>query len=144
MKYAYSHYWTEKAREIVDTLEMDHVIPHRISCIESKGTKTRRTIARIHTLSKAEQIGMREIAFYTIELVTEQFYRQGAEEQIRTIIHELLHIPHSFGGGFRHHKPYVNARTVEKHYKNYVERRAEKDGQGEDAGPGGKNCEGNA
>jgi len=143
MKYAYSQYWTEKAREIAKTLGMNHVLPHRISCIESKGTKTRRTIARIHTLSKAEQLGMQELPFYTIELITEQFYRQAAEQQLRTIIHELMHIPHNFGGGFRHHRPYVNARTVEKHYQNYVARRTEKNGQGKDAGPGGQDTEGN-
>jgi predicted metallopeptidase len=52
-----------------------------------------------------------------IDLISEKFYRQDREQQVKTLIHELLHIPHGFGGGFRHHKPYVNSRTVEEEFK---------------------------
>jgi len=113
MRYVFSHSWTEKAREIAAALEYDHIPVDRISCVESKGTKTRRIIARIHTLGKVLQLGMQEKPFYVIELISEQFEKQSSQDKIKTIIHELLHIPHGFGGGFRHHRPYVNKKTVE-------------------------------
>ena len=59
---------------------------------------------------------------YVIELMSEKFDSQSHEDQVKTIIHELLHIPHNFGGGFRHHKPYVNKREVEAAYKKLLVR----------------------
>lgn len=121
MHYSFSEHWTEKAREIAKALEFNHISLERISCVESRGTKTKRIIARIHTLGKVMQLGMEQKPFYVIELVTEQFDKQPKEDQIKTLIHELLHIPHGFGGGFRHHKPYVNKKTVEKEFKKLQE-----------------------
>jgi predicted metallopeptidase len=121
MKYNYSPEWTAKAREIAVLLEMNHIPAERISVIESKGSKTRRTIARIHGLPKVMKLGMQqEKAFYTIELITELFSKQPEHEKVKTIIHELLHIPENFGGGFRHHKPYVNHKTVDYAYGKLV------------------------
>jgi len=121
MRYSFSQHWTEKAREIAKALEFNHVCLERIACVESNGTKTRRVIARIHTLGKVLQLGMKQEPFYVIELIAEQFGRQNSEDQAKTMIHELLHIPHGFGGGFRHHKPYVNKTTVETEFKRLKE-----------------------
>jgi predicted metallopeptidase len=121
MRYSFSTHWTEKAREIAELLEFAHIVPERIACVESKGTKTTRVIARIHTLGKVMQLGLQQRPFYVIELVSERFNRQSTEDKAKTIIHELLHIPHGFGGGFRHHKPYVNKHSVEKGFKKLVE-----------------------
>lgn len=121
MRYSYSPELTEKAREIAKSLEFNHIRLERISCVESAGTKTKRVIARIHTLGKVMQLGMRERPFYVIELISERFGRQDREEQAKTLIHELLHIPHGFGGGFRHHRPHVNTGTVEKAFKKLKE-----------------------
>jgi len=121
MRYSFSPEWTEKAREIAEWLEFSHILPERISCVESRGTKTKRVIARIHTLGKVLQLGMQQQPFYVIELITEQFGKQSREDQVKTLVHELLHIPHGFGGGFRHHKPYVNRVTVEKAFKRLKE-----------------------
>ncbi len=115
MQYEFSETFTKKARKLANRLEFNHIPSERISCIISKGTKTKRTIARIHTIGKAVQIGMQEKPFYVIELM-ELFFRQPEEEQTKTLIHELMHIPHNFGGGFRHHKPFVNRKTVEKQF----------------------------
>ncbi|MFH1545275.1 MAG: putative metallopeptidase [archaeon] len=114
MRYSYSSFWTEKARELAEKAGMKHINPGRISVIESNGSKTRRVIARIHSLGKAMQLGMNEEAFYVIELISERFNKLSEREKTETIVHELLHIPHSFAGGFRHHKPFVNKETVEK------------------------------
>ena len=125
MKYRYSPEWTKKTREIAALLEMAHIPHDRISVIESRGSKTRRTIARIHGLPKVMKLGMQQDkAFYTIELISEMFGKQSSDEQIKTIIHELLHIPENFGGGFRHHKPYVNHQTIDAAYKKLVNRAA--------------------
>jgi predicted metallopeptidase len=117
LRYSYSEDFTGKARGLCDRLGFTHVEPERVSVIISRGSKSRRVIARIHTLSKALQLGMEEKPFYVIELISERFMRMEAEEQTKTLIHELLHIPQSFSGGFRHHRPYVNSRTVEEHYR---------------------------
>ncbi len=121
MRYTFSTSWTAKSRKIAKAIEFDHICLERIACVESNGTKTRRVIARIHTLGKVMQLGMQQKPFYVIELISEQFNRQSQQDQIKTIIHELMHIPHGFGGGFRHHKPYVNKKTVEKEFKKLLD-----------------------
>jgi predicted metallopeptidase len=66
------------------------------------------------------QIGMRrKKSFYLIEVISEQYDKMPEEEQIKTIIHELMHIPKSFGGGFIHHNK-VHEESVGKVYENYI------------------------
>ena len=57
-------------------------------------------------------------SFYVLEFLSERFNKLSNEEQTKVIIHELMHIPASFGGGFRHHD-YVCDRNIEKNYKAY-------------------------
>ncbi|MFH1587062.1 MAG: putative metallopeptidase [Candidatus Diapherotrites archaeon] len=121
MKYIYSEKWTQKTRELAEELGFSHINPDRVCCIESSGSKTRRIIARIHSLGKAMQLGMNCDAFYVIELLSKNFDKESDEDKVKTLIHELLHIPQSFGGGFRHHRPYVNRGIVEGHYKRLME-----------------------
>ena len=121
MKYLFSEHWTKKAREIAQML-FPHVDISRISVIESRGTKTRRTIARIHTISKVMQLGMNQKPFYTIELITEKFNAQSDDDKIKTLIHELMHIPQCFGGGFRHHKNCVTRKNVEAAFSEYAQK----------------------
>ena len=120
MRYFFSQDFTLKARELAKELGFNHIELDRISCIVSRGSKTRRTIARIHSLGKALQEGMQSQPCYVIELISEKFNSLPEEEKIKVLIHELMHIPHSFGGGFRHHKPYVTKIAVEEVYRNYV------------------------
>jgi predicted metallopeptidase len=97
-----------------------HVKLDSVSCIRSHGSKSRRTIARCHALGKAMQLGMkRDIGFYVIEVISRIYDKQSEEEKIKTIIHEIMHIPKSFGGGFRHHD-YVCEDNVEVEYQKYV------------------------
>jgi predicted metallopeptidase len=117
MKYVYSDYWTLKAKEIAQKLEMQHIDLDRVSVVESKGSKSRRTIARIHSIGKVMQLGMQQKTFYTIELISEKFYKQSDDEQVKTIIHELMHIPATFGGGFRNHTHHVTDKNVENMFK---------------------------
>ena len=126
MRYIFSEKWTQIARQTVVALELDHIPLERIACVKSNGTKTKRVIARIHGMGKVMQLGMQQQPFYVIELISEKFDKQPREERIKTIIHELLHIPHSFGGGFRHHKPYVNIKNVDTAFKKLVQKLSEK------------------
>lgn len=117
MKYIPSPEWTQKTTEVIRKLGFNHIMEDRVVCFKSEGSKSRRVIARIHTMPKIIQLGTNQPPFYAIELISEKFDRQNEEEQIKTIIHELLHIPHSFGGGFRQHHPYVTRATVDEHYR---------------------------
>lgn len=60
-------------------------------------------------------------AHYVIELVSENYDRLSEAEKTKTLIHELLHIPATFGGGFRNHD-YVHGRRVNKLYERYASR----------------------
>jgi predicted metallopeptidase len=52
-----------------------------------------------------------------VEVLAEQYDQLSIDEKEKTLIHELLHIPRSFGGGFRHHKDWVTRRRVEELHK---------------------------
>ena len=114
------------AREIVDLLGWSHILLDDVAFLRSFGSSARRTIARCHALGKAMQLGMgRTRGFYLIEAISEQFDRLPQDERIKVIIHELMHIPKTFGGGFIHHDK-VNERRVNIFYELYVElKRAE-------------------
>lgn len=123
MKYVYSDEWTKKARSIALELGMNYIQAENIACIKSFGSKSKRVIARIHSKQKVIQIAFNEKAAYVIELVSEKFDKLSEEEKTKTIIHELMHIPKSFGGGFRHHKGYITQAKVEANYKKLKEKR---------------------
>ena len=110
----------EKARNIINRLEFDHIDVNSIACIRSFGTKSRRTIARCHAMGKVMQKALGRRAFYVLEFLSERFDKQSDENKTKTIIHELLHIPKSFGGGFKHHN-FVTERTVNKFYKKLIQ-----------------------
>jgi Predicted metallopeptidase len=59
-------------------------------------------------------------AHYVVEILTENYDRLSEEEQIKILIHELMHIPETFGGGFRMHSDHVTRRNVEKLYRKLV------------------------
>lgn len=102
MKYEYAPDLKERMTEIVKTLEMNHVDLSRVECLRSRGSSSRRTIARCHTIGKLMQKAMKVQAFYAIEFL-ERFEKLSKKEQDKVIIHELMHIPQTFGGGFRQH-----------------------------------------
>ena len=104
----------KRVKEIALALAMDHLDINRIQCLRGFGSSSRRTIARCHALGKLMQKAMGTKAFYAIEFL-EIFEKMPIKEQDKVIIHEPLHIPKSFGGGFRHHD-YVCERNVDLIY----------------------------
>ena len=110
----------KEASEIVSHLGWNHVLLEHVAFIRSTGSKARRTLARCHALGKAMQIGMgRKKGFYLIEVISEKFDKLPKNEQTKVIIHELMHIPKSFGGGFIHHNK-VHDASVEYVYDHYT------------------------
>ena len=109
------------AEEVINKLNWSHVLLEHVAFLRSTGSKAKYTIARCHALGKAMQIGMgRKKGFYLIEVIHEKFDKLPDEEQTKVIIHELMHIPKSFGGGFIHHDK-VHDKSVKEVYKKYCE-----------------------
>jgi len=119
MKYEFAPDLQARMEEIVRLLDMRHIDINRVKCLRSTGSSTRRTIARCHTIGKLMQKAMNTNAYYAIEFL-EIFNKLKKEEQDKVIIHELLHIPKSFGGGFRQHD-YVCDENVEIMHQKYGE-----------------------
>ena len=117
MKYDYAPDLQQRMIDIVNTLGMEHIQLGRVRCFRSYGSSTRNTIARCHTIGKLMQKTIGIKAHYAIEFLGE-FEKLSKKEQDKVIIHELLHIPKSFGGGFRHHD-FVCDRNVDIMYEKY-------------------------
>jgi predicted metallopeptidase len=112
--------------QLADECEFFHVVPQFVYCVRSKGSKSKRTIARIHGLGKLWQGVLNMPPAYTIEVISEIYDKMSAEDKEKTLVHELMHIPGGFGGGFRPHKGYVERRMVEEVYAKLKKTRAER------------------
>jgi len=110
--------------EIVERLGLYHVVPQFVHCVRSRGSESRRTVARIHGLSRIWQEALRRPASYVIEVISERYDKLSQEEREKTLIHELLHIPKGFTGGFRPHRGYVDRKTVDQLYEKLQDQRA--------------------
>lgn len=122
VKYKKAEDLKEIGLDIIEKLKLIHIDINNVFFFRSYGSKTRRTIARCHSMSKVLQLALDRKAAYIIEVISERFDKLGEEEKIKTIIHELMHIPKSFGGGFRFHN-YVCNKEVNKMYKKYLEKK---------------------
>lgn len=130
MRYEYAYDLQELAEEI-SMLLFPHIKVGRIKCFRTYGSSARGTIARCHALGKLMQKALAEDAFYAIEFLCPTFEKLSEEDKIKTIIHELMHIPQAFGGGFRHHD-FVTDKNVNLKYKEYkkmVEKNEDKENQ---------------
>ena len=112
--------------QIANELELYHVVPQFVFCVRSKGSKAKRTIARIHGLGKLWQRVLNLPPSYTIEVISEIYDKMSKEDKEKTLIHELMHIPGGFSGGFRPHKGYVERKMVEELYRKLQKNRAAK------------------
>lgn len=106
----------QKMDTLIEVLNMTHLHKNRIHCIRSYGTHNR-AIARIWGMPKlfTEVVGIE--SNYIIEVIHERFDKQSPRDQIKTIIHELMHIPKTFSGALLSHRgPHhsINDREVEK------------------------------
>src|SRR3989344_4028540 len=118
MKYMFAPDLQMRMTEIVEALSMHHIDLMRVKCFRSSGSSTKRTLARCHTVGKLMQKAMDMPAHYAIEFL-ERFERLSHAEQNKVIIHELMHIPKTFGGGFRQHD-YVCEQNVELLHEKFI------------------------
>jgi predicted metallopeptidase len=112
--------------QLAEECEFFHVVPQFVYCVRSRGSKARRTIARIHGLGKLWQGVLNMPPAYTIEVISEIYDKMSAEDKEKTLVHELMHIPGGFGGGFRPHKGYVERRMVDDVYAKLKRTRADR------------------
>jgi predicted metallopeptidase len=108
---------------VIRTLTLDYIDITRLHFYRSTGSKARRVQARIHGMGRIwyDALGMNP--HYIIEVISEEFDRLDQIEKERVVIHELMHIPSKFSGGFVPHKGKINRRSVEKMHKEYSERK---------------------
>jgi predicted metallopeptidase len=106
--------------ELVEKLKLTHIDPKRVHCIRSFNAKTS-AYARIWGMAKI----FKEVAginpCYIIEVNAKRFDKLSKRDQIKTLIHELLHIPKTFSGALLSHKGRyhrINDKEVEKIIKN--------------------------
>ena len=114
----------EKLENIVDALELRHIISARIICMRSRGAKAN-AYARIWSLPSIWREALEINPFYVIEVLSEHFDPLDEEEKTKTIIHELLHIPQKFSGGLVPHLcagKRINKKAVDKIYEKLKEK----------------------
>jgi predicted metallopeptidase len=127
MKYVFAEDIQKKAEEIAEFL-FPHIKLGNFKCFRSVGTSSRTTIARCHGMAKIMQKALDIKPFYALEFLSEKFDKLEEEEKTKTIMHELMHIPKNFGGGFKHHD-FVTDRNVNKYYKEYIRKKDDKEKQ---------------
>lgn len=110
--------------EIVFALDFAHISPQFVYCFRSTGSKSSRTIARVHGLGRIWQKALHFPPAYVIEVISEQYDRLSRDEKEKTLIHELLHIPKGFKGGFRPHKGYIDRMVVERLHRKLRSKRS--------------------
>ena len=116
-------------RELVEVLEFAHIDPDRLHCRRSTGS-TAQAYARIWELPSIwrDALGIRPQ--YVIEVLSQHYDPLPEEERIKTLIHELLHIPKTFSGALRGHRGQgepINGHTVNRYYRAYRKRREERE-----------------
>lgn len=126
MEYFYAEDVRLLAESILDALGLSYIDRSRLGFVRSRGSRSRRVAARIHALGRVWEAGLGIKPRYLIEVLSERYDRLSQQEKERVIIHELLHIPRSFGGGFIPHGRGVNPRRVEEFHTIYRVKRGAK------------------
>jgi len=108
----------QKETEDIAKALFPHVRVSYVKCFRSYGTSSRGTIARCHTIGKLMQLAIGVAPYYAIEFIVERFEKMSDKDKKKVIIHELMHIPKAFGGGFIHHDK-VNEKNVNIMYEKY-------------------------
>lgn len=120
MKYKMAPEIKRQIRVLIKQLDFNHIKPNQIWCIRSSDAKTR-AYARIWGMSRLfhEVAGLPPT--YIIEVINQHFEKLSEREKIKTLIHELMHIPKTFSGALLSHRgPHheINDREVEKIIRN--------------------------
>ncbi len=106
----------KKVDFLIRELNFTHIKAKNIHSIRSFDAKTR-AYARIWGMAKlfTEVVGIEP--HYIIEVIANRFDRLSRREQMKTLIHELMHIPKTFSGALLSHRGKyhrINDQEVEK------------------------------
>lgn len=112
-------------KQLLQVLKMghfSHINASQLTIYKSLGSSSR-AIARIWGLPRVWQQALQINPHYIIEVLSEKYDRMSEENQIKTLIHELLHIPKTFSGALVPHrgsrKMNINNKIIDSIYKNY-------------------------
>ncbi|MBD3398290.1 metallopeptidase [Candidatus Micrarchaeota archaeon] len=108
--------------EILERLQMSHVIGPRLICMRSYGAQAN-AYARIWSLPEIWRNALEINPFYIVEVVSEEYDKLPEEEKKKILIHELLHIPKKFTGGLVPHKNRgrrIDDKLVNEIYQKYL------------------------
>lgn len=110
------------AHNIISTLALSHIDRGRLHFYRSNGSKSRRVQARIHGMGRIWFDALAMQPHYIIEVISEEYDRLDQPEKEKVVIHELMHIPSRFSGGFVPHKGKINRKSVDRMYRDYIEK----------------------
>ncbi|MDG6996544.1 MAG: metallopeptidase [Nitrososphaerota archaeon] len=110
------------ARRIISSLGLDYIDQSRLHFYRSHGSKSRRVQARIHGMGRIWFDALQMTPHYIIEVISEEYDRLALPEREKVVVHEIMHIPVGFSGGFVPHKGRINKRSVDKMYQAYLEK----------------------
>jgi len=117
IRYAEAPDIKQLVERMVAELDFNHINLSGVHCFRSFGSKSRRTVARVYALGKLWQKALRTNPNYIIEVISERYDSLSQAEKEKILIHELLHIPQRFSGGFRPHKGYITPRKIDNLYE---------------------------
>ncbi len=122
MKYERAEDLKKYILRLIKRLKFRHIKTQNIHIIRSFDAKTR-AVARIWGMSKlfSEVVGLEP--HYIIEVNAKKFDRLSERDKIKTLVHELMHIPKTFSGALLPHRSRytrINDREVEKLLKTKV------------------------
>ena len=103
MRYSKAPDIQKKINLLIKELEFKHIKTKSLHCIRSFDAKTR-AYARIWGMAKlfTEVVGLEP--HYIIEVNARRFDKLPRREQVKTLIHELMHIPKTFSGALLSHR----------------------------------------
>ena len=108
----------ERVRYILKKVDMPYIKAEGLFCVKSRGSRGR-AIARIYSFPRVWQLALKLTPKYVIEVISERFDKLARSDMDRVLIHELMHIPKTFGGGFRQHD-YVCEENVERLHARFI------------------------
>lgn len=116
MKYSLAPEIKKRIKLLVKQLNFTHIKLKNIHCIRSFDAKTR-AYARIWGMAKLFCEVAKIEPQYIIEVNAKRFDKLNQREQIKTLVHELMHVPKTFSGALLSHRGKnrrINDREVEK------------------------------
>ena len=123
IQYFHADEINEIAKSIIQHLNMEHIQINKIKFIRSRGSRSKRILARIHGTPLIFQKALSLDAHYIIEMIEEQYNKLSQKEQEKVIIHELLHIPKGFKGGLLPHKNNITEKKVSRFHEEFLQRK---------------------